>query len=180
MTTKIVWAADCVCETKTDASGAKSCVIKSQNCPVGETATCQYNLDGACNHNIFQGASCMCLQTGQQPSASNEGRDDFCVQQGYGPASSDPRVYTALGCIPVKIDSFVMWLLPKLFGVAGGIAFLLMVYGFFLVGTSGGDPKKVQGGQETITSAISGLVLSIFALFVLRLIAVDILKIPGF
>jgi len=172
--------ADCVCKTQTDANGSKSCVLTSQNCPTGKTATCQYNLDGACNHNIFQGASCMCLLPGQNPSASDEGRSDFCVQQGYGPASSDPRVNTALGCIPVQMDKFVEWLLPKLFGIAGGIAFLLMVYGFIMMGTSGGDPKKVAGAQETISSAITGLLLSIFALFILRLIAVDILQIPGF
>ncbi len=71
------------------------------------------------------------------------------------------------------------WLLPKFFSIAGGIAFLLMVYGFILMSTSGGDPKKVEGAKETITSAITGLLLCIFALFLLRLIAVDILHIPG-
>lgn len=106
--------------------------------------------------------------------------DEFCTSTGHGADSSDPQINTALGCVPVKIDDFVLWLLPKLFGVAGGVAFLLMVYGFFVVGTSGGNPKKVAGGQETITSAVTGLLLSVFALFILRLIAVDILKIPGF
>ena len=92
---------------------------------------------------------------------------------------NDPKVDTAFGCVPVKIDAFVAWLLPYMFGVSGGIAFLLMVYGFILLTSSGGDPKKVAGAQETITSAISGLLLSIFALFLLRIIAVGILKIPG-
>ena len=92
---------------------------------------------------------------------------------------SDPQVDTAFGCVPVKIDGFVAWLLPYMFGVSGGIAFLLMVYGFVLLTMSNGDPKKVAGAQETITSAITGLLLSIFALFLLRLIAVGILKIPG-
>lgn len=92
---------------------------------------------------------------------------------------SDPQVNTALGCVPVKVDSFVVWLLPPLFGIAGGISFLLMVYGFFLMSTSSGDPKAVQGAWETITSAISGLLVSIFSIFLLRLIAVGILKIPG-
>jgi hypothetical protein len=54
-----------------------------------------------------------------------------------------------------------------------------MVYGFFLMSTSQGDPKVIQGAKETITSAISGLLVSIFAVFLLRLIALDILKIPG-
>ncbi|MFZ2152649.1 MAG: hypothetical protein WAV41_01150 [Microgenomates group bacterium] len=92
---------------------------------------------------------------------------------------NDPKVNTAFGCVPVKIDQFVAWLLPSMFGVAGGIAFLLMCYGFFLLTTSGGDPKKVAGAQETVTSAITGLLVSIFALFLLRLLAVGILKIPG-
>ena len=93
--------------------------------------------------------------------------------------SGNPEVNTALGCIPVKIDDFIIWLLPPVFGIAGGISFLLMVYAFFLMTTSSGDPKAVQGAWETITSAISGLLVSIFSMFILRLIAVGILKIPG-
>ncbi len=91
----------------------------------------------------------------------------------------NPTVNTALGCIPIRVDKFVEWLLPYLFGIAGGISFLLMVYGFIIVATSEGDPKKMAGGQETITSAIMGLLTSIFAIFILRLVTVGILKIPG-
>lgn len=101
----------------------------------------------------------------------------FC--SGFEANSDDPRVNTALGCVPVKIEDFAAWLLTFVFGIAGGIAFLLMVYGFILVSTTGGDPKKMQGAQETISSAITGLIVCIFAVFLLRLIAVDILKIPG-
>lgn len=88
-------------------------------------------------------------------------------------------VDTALGCVPYTVEGFSTWLLQILFGIAGGIAFLLMIYGFILMATSSGDEKKVQGAKETITSAITGLLISIFALFLFRLIAVDILKIPG-
>lgn len=88
-------------------------------------------------------------------------------------------INTALGCIPPDIDKFAPWFLEIIFGIAGGIAFLLMVYGFILMATSSGDEKKVQGAKETVTSAITGLLVSIFALFLFRLIAVDILKIPG-
>ena len=88
-------------------------------------------------------------------------------------------VNTALGCVPVQLGDFVTWLLPPLFGIGGGIAFLLMVYGFIIMTTSNGDPKVVQGAKETITSAIVGLLICIFAIFILRLITVDILHIPG-
>jgi hypothetical protein len=99
--------------------------------------------------------------------------DVLCVVNG------SQGINTALGCVPVEMDKFIAWLLPYLFGISGSIAFLLMVYGFFLMSTSQGDPKVIQGAKETITSAISGLLVSIFAVFLLRLIALDILKIPG-
>lgn len=117
------------------------------------------------NHEVLAASQIFCDSSKQ---ASEEPADP-----------NNPQVYTALGCIPVKIDKFVEWLLPTLFGIAGGISFLLMVYGFILVSTSAGDEKKVQGAKETITSAVTGLLVSIFALFILRLIAINILKIPG-
>ena len=98
----------------------------------------------------------------------------------YNPFCTDGKnISTALGCVPTEMKSFITWLLKWLFGVAGGIAFLLMSYGFILIATSGGDEKKVQGAKETITSAIVGLLVCIFALFILRLITVNILQIPG-
>jgi hypothetical protein len=108
----------------------------------------------------------------------------FCDGSG-NPTSNpgpNPRIYTALGCLPVEISGptgLVATFLPYVFGIAGTIAFLLMIYGFIQMATSGGDPKAVQGAQETVTAAIKGLVVSLFAIFLLRLIALQILKIPG-
>lgn len=92
---------------------------------------------------------------------------------------SNNELNTALGCIPVEIGPFVAFLSKYIFGIAGGIAFLMMVYGFFLMATSSGDPKAVQGAKETVTSAITGLLVAIFGMFILRLIALNILQIPG-
>ena len=89
-------------------------------------------------------------------------------------------VNTVLGCVPMGTSGFANWLLKNIFGIAGGIAFLLMVYGFILIATSGGDEKKVQAAKETITSAIIGLLVCVFSIFILKLIAVNILHIPGF
>lgn len=98
----------------------------------------------------------------------------------YCDISGDKGISTALGCIPFEAKAFSAWLIGILFGISGGIALLLMVYGFILVATSSGDEKKLQGAKETITSAITGLLVSIFALLIFRLIAVNILHIPGF
>jgi len=89
-------------------------------------------------------------------------------------------IETALGCIPYDPGNLVKWLLGFGLSLAGGIAFLLMTWGAFLYITSQGNPDQLQKAKETIVSAIGGLLFIIFAVFLLRLIGVDILKIPGF
>lgn len=97
------------------------------------------------------------------------------------PCDPDTEICTAIGCINVENpNAFVGSIMGLAIGIAGGIAFLLIIIGAFLVLTSSGNPEKVQAGKELITSAITGLLLIIFAVFILRLIGVDILQIPEF
>ena len=96
-----------------------------------------------------------------------------------GSGGEKKEITTAIGCIPITVNGLVQKLLPNIFGIAGGIAFFMMVYGFIMVSTSSGDEKKAQEAQKIITSAITGLLVAIFALFLYKLIAVDILHIPG-
>lgn len=85
-------------------------------------------------------------------------------------------VNTALGCLaagnPTKMVS-------QLLGwgaiVGAGIAFLMIVFAGIQIVLAGGDPKKVQAARELITSAITGLILIIFSVFLINLIGVDIL-----
>ncbi len=93
--------------------------------------------------------------------------------------NENPYIRTALGCIPISVKGFIGWIVPTLFGIIGGIAFLIMIYGFIMMSTSEGDPKKAAAAKETITAAITGLILSIFAIFLVRLIMLYILKLPG-
>ena len=87
---------------------------------------------------------------------------------------------TAIGCIDtIHPEAFITQILGLAVGIGGGIAFLLMLFGTFQIMSSGGDPKGIQGGKETITSALAGLLLIIFSVFLLRFIGVDILGIPG-
>jgi Co/Zn/Cd efflux system component len=65
-------------------------------------------------------------------------------------------------------------------GIGGVVAFLLIVFGGFQIILSAGNPEKIKAGKEMITSAIAGLLLIIFSVFILRLIGVNILGIPGF
>lgn len=90
--------------------------------------------------------------------------------------NSGSGIDTAIGCIPVNdTNAFMGWVLGWAVGVGGGIAFLLIVYASFMVMTSQGDPARLKAGQELLTSAISGLIMLIFSVFILKFIGIDIL-----
>lgn len=90
-------------------------------------------------------------------------------------------VETAIGCIPVQNpQEFVAWVLRWAIGIVGGIAFLLIVKAGFEILTSSGSPDKIKAGQEQLTAAISGLLLILFSVFLLKLIGLNIFQIPGF
>ena len=59
-------------------------------------------------------------------------------------------------------------------GIAGGIAFLLMVFGSYRLIFAGGDPEAVQQGRQIITAAIAGLIVIAFSVYILNLIGVAI------
>ena len=108
---------------------------------------------------------------------------DFFAQTPYFPYSpySTPRppidvfcnngINTAIGCIPTdNINGFLAFILRWALGVAGGIAFLLVVYSGFTILTSTGNPQKMQAGKELLTAALAGIILLIFSLFLLDII----------
>lgn len=101
-----------------------------------------------------------------------------CVTAG---ANGVGGIWTAIGCLPTNYTDLInKYIFTTGLGLAGVVAFLYLIYGSFLILTSTGNPEIVAHGKEVITSAISGLILIIFSVFLLRTIGVDILKIPGF
>ena len=93
------------------------------------------------------------------------------------------EVNTALGCISTKAEpgtgSFFESILRVAIGLGGGLALVLMLYGVFVVTTSAGIPDKLKEGSEVITSAITGLIFIILSVFLLNLIGINILGLPG-
>jgi hypothetical protein len=93
----------------------------------------------------------------------------------------DTEISTAIGCIPVLENdngkSFMEFVLRWAIGVGGGIAFLLILYAGFMLMTSTGNPERIKAGQELMTSAISGLILLVFSVFILNFIGINILGI---
>lgn len=87
---------------------------------------------------------------------------------------------TAIGCIPIKdANAFLGFFFRWAVGIAGGIAFLLITVSGFQIMTASNNPQQLQSGRELLTAAVSGLILIIFSVFLLRLIGIEILKIPG-
>lgn len=90
--------------------------------------------------------------------------------------------YSALGCIyfgdwKVFFERNVFGLLVSL---AGLVALLCIVYAAIQMQLSQGSAEKIKKAQELLTSCIMGLMLILFSVFILKVIGVDILRIPGF
>jgi hypothetical protein len=90
-------------------------------------------------------------------------------------------LYTGLGCIPTTFSNFISnFLLGFGISLGGGISLMCIIYSAFMIQTSRGNADKIQHAQEQLTACITGLMLIIFSIFILRVIGVDILRIPGF
>jgi len=90
-------------------------------------------------------------------------------------------VWTALGCLSTDWSDLINNYVFKIgIGLAGVTSFLFFLYGCFLILTSSGNPEQLTQAKEIIMSALSGLILIIFSVFLLRIIGVNILGLPGF
>jgi len=97
-----------------------------------------------------------------------------------GDPAADPGIVTAIGCIHTSPASFVKDLLKFVFGIGGGIAFLMMLMGAFQMITSAGNPDTLHAGRDRFTSAIIGLLFIIFAVLLMQIISIDILGLGKF
>jgi hypothetical protein len=88
-------------------------------------------------------------------------------------------IETAIGCISSDPAGLTQKLLGLSLSIAGGIAFLMIILGGIQVQISAGNPKRLEAGREIIEGAIIGLLLILFSIFILKMIGVDFLGIPG-
>ena len=104
------------------------------------------------------------------------------VTGGVKCAENENGINTAIGCIRVldSPEAFLSDILKWAVGIGGGIAFLLILYAGFMIMTASGSPERLKAGQELLTSAISGLILLVLSIFVLKFIGIDILGLDQF
>jgi len=155
------------------------CGYLSQSCCLDMEGK-NYCLPGQGGPKVTGGTGCVCTKeeptvaATPYPTISQKDPKINCKTK-----DDKDGVQTALGCVPTEPMDLVKQLFPYLLGFGGLAAFGLIVYSGFQLMTSSGDPQKIQGAKETITSAVTGLIFIILSLFLLRLIGVDILGLPG-
>jgi hypothetical protein len=105
------------------------------------------------------------------------------------PTTIPGKQYTFLGCLGGGSGGFtgsgaaggvVQSLLNIIFSISGGIAFLYLLYGSFIIATSQANPEKLNYGKRVVYGAIAGLIFTVGSVFIVKFIASGILKIPGF
>ncbi len=137
-----------------------------------------------------------CLYPNLYPPSSNPVPNNECKTLLVNPDNSPlypmtgGRQFTMLGCINsgtqvgfnnnTGASSFVQKLIEVITGFAGGLALLYLMYGAFIILTSQADPEKLNYGRRLIYGAITGLIITLSAVFIVNLIGLKILRIPGF
>ena len=132
--------------------------------------------------------NCKCINPITPSPSYLKALNDFCQRQNKIEdrnaclaCSNDGGVFSGIGCIKTDSKKFIEETIFRLgIGLAGGLSLLCIIYAAFMMQSSQGNPEKLKKSQDMITSCIMGLMLIIFSIFILKLIGVDILKIPGF
>lgn len=151
--------------------------IKEQPCMVGSPST-----PGDTNNN-----SCICISEPTKaplsamepicnrinPRTSEQSNCKACAQGG--------GLWTSLGCFSGNLSEFISQkILGTGVGIAGGISLLCIMFAAFQMQTSSGNAEKVKKAQELLTNCITGLMIIIFSILILKIIGVDILRLPNF
>lgn len=87
---------------------------------------------------------------------------------------------TAIGRIQLTPTGFIVRLFSIVLSIAGIGALFLIIYSGYRMMISRGNPESLKGARETLTAAVIGLAFIVFSMVLLSVIAVDVLKIPGF
>jgi hypothetical protein len=89
-------------------------------------------------------------------------------------------VVTALGCVKTEPAQIIGATVAISVGAGGGVSLLVMIYGAFQMLTSGGSGDRLKEGRERFLAAAIGLTFITLAVFLLQIIGIDILNLPGF
>lgn len=89
-------------------------------------------------------------------------------------------IATAIGNISTDPMQFIQFIFTVLLSMSGGWATYLIITAGYQLMFSHGEAEGVKEAQEKITSAVVGIVFMVLSLVILRVIGVDIFKLPTF
>lgn len=147
-------------------------------------AMCEQARAGAakCNFSEYDCVPCdpltdqECTQTLAQCNSICDRPTDSAARVAAGCEAGSGNVNTAIGCIPFTlINNTARFFLSWSLSIGGGVALLLIGLSGIMFATSSGDPDKVAGAKSLFWSSVSGLIMIILSIFLLRTIGVNIL-----
>lgn len=162
----------------TDDDGTVEVTYPDGNLPNGNDVIGDFIMEVATNSGNPSGDSCKrgtYVQSSHITIIETEKTYGGAGDSGQETEVKEPDPFPNLPTDPVEFASAVVRIA---IGVAGGLAFLLMIFGAYKLIFSAGNPEALQQGRDTITAAIIGLVVILFSVFILRLIGIDILGLP--
>jgi len=130
--------------------------------------------------NNYTSSSCTCVydeaKYGELCNKYITSSDEkaICLQ-----CASNKGIWTGIGCIQTSLSGFVGSIFSFGIGLAGLITFLCILYSAYLIQFSAGNPERIKKAKQNLTSCIVGLLIIIFSIFILKIIGVNILRLPG-
>jgi len=129
-----------------------------------------------------------CLYPGASKNPGSKDTLKINPSDNSAPTPYPGRKYTVFGCINVaggfKTEEGVVgvgqFFLNIFFSIIGGVAFLFLLYGGLTILLSQSNPEKLNYGKRVVYGAIIGLIFSFLSVFIVRILASNILRIPGF
>ncbi len=171
------------CQDKNECKSNK-CI--NQKCAISDTS-CVYFGEGTPSESFCESVGGIACTVPAYSSFPSRGyccpTIDQCVVAGGKPGTNfdaycgaKDSIKTAIGCIPfTAMSKLVAFFITWGIGIVGGFGMLLIIYAGIQIITSGGDPSRLQSGKELLTSALTGVAMLIFSIFILRLIGVNVL-----
>lgn len=103
----------------------------------------------------------------------------FCLDQPTSQPIPD-NIPTEIGIIRPSPEKLISTIIIVMTYLSGGVSLFFTLSGAAKYLTSSGNPEALEEAKATITHALGGFLLVFLSVFLLRLIGVDVLHIPGF
>lgn len=133
--------------------------------------------------------TCLYPAASSNPTIKDTLRIPDTASESAAPTPLPGNFFTGIGCIKTNLTDFtqegaagsvVQLILNGIFATAGGIAFLYIIYGTYILITSQAEPERLNYAKRVIMGAVVGLIFCVSSVLIVNLIASGILQLPGF